>query len=108
MRAGRRSLVHDQHGHADVVAELARDVLTEPARDPGRERREHDLIDLAAAEGVPDGRDRIAVADFTIGLDALLGEVRQEAGRDAPWPRCRLASSSQVMPLPVGVAGTTT
>ena len=47
-----RALVDNLDRNVDVVAELARHVLAEPSRDAGRQGRQDDLVDLAAAHGV--------------------------------------------------------
>src|SRR6058998_760896 len=73
-----RLLIDHDDLDRNCAAQPARHVLTEPARDPGRQGGEDDLADIAAAQGIAHGSYRIAVADLTGGLDAARAEGDEE------------------------------
>ena len=74
---------HDRDRHVDRVAEPARHVLAEPARQALGQRRHDDLVDLAVAQRVAHRHHRVAIADLAVGLGAHLPQAREhlvEAG----------------------------
>ena len=60
--------------HVELVLESRGKVLAQPARHALRQRRDDDLVDLPAPQGVSDGADGIGIADLAAGLVmAILG-----------------------------------